>query len=247
MTSTLSTAPQDAIQPCPAGRTSGSPLWRVLSMAEVRWAATATVLFAAGGALQLVGTPAPVWWALYLACYATGGWEPALAGLQALREKTLDVDLLMIVAALVAASIGQVFDGALLIVIFSTSGALEAFVTRRTADSVRALLDLAPEQATRLVAGGTEELVDTAELTVGDQVLVRPGERVGADGSVLDGASDVDQASITGEPLPVLKQTGDQVFAGTLNGTGALRVRVDRAAADSVVARIVAIDRKSVV
>jgi len=240
VTSTLSTAPRDAVQPRSAARPSGSPLWRVLSMTEVQWAAAATALFAVGGALQLAGAPTALWWAVYLASYATGGWEPALAGLQALRHKTLDVDLLMIVAALVAASIGQVFDGALLIVIFSTSGALEAFVTRRTADSVRALLDLAPERATRLGAGGVEELVDTAELTVGDLVLVRPGERVGADGQVLEGISEVDQASITGEPLPVLKQTGDQVFAGTLNGTGALQVQVDRAAADSVVARIVA-------
>ena len=240
MTSTLSPAPSKAAQPRPPGRSSGPPLWRVLSMAEVRWAAAATALFAVGGALQLAGAPAPLWWAVYLACYATGGWEPALAGLRALRERTLDVDLLMIVAALIAASIGQVFDGALLIVIFSTSGALEAFVTRRTADSVRALLDLAPERATRLGADGYEELVDTAELAVGDLVLVRPGERVGADGQVLEGTSEVDQASITGEPLPVLKQTGDQVFAGTLNGTGALRVRVERAAGDSVVARIVA-------
>ena len=85
-----------------------------------------------------------------------------------------------------AASIGQVFDGALLIVIFTTSGALEAFVTRRTADSVRALLDLAPERATRLTAPAEEE-VDSESLVVGDIVLVRPGERVGADGEVLDG------------------------------------------------------------
>ena len=240
MTSTLSASLLTARQPRPAIRPSGSSWWRVLSMAEVRWAAAATALFAAGGALQLAGAPTPLWWAFYLACYATGGWEPALAGLQAVREKTLDVDLLMIVAALVAASIGQVFDGALLIVIFSTSGALEAFVTRRTADSVRALLDLAPEQATRLGAGGEENLVHTAELTIGDLILVRPGERVGADGQVLDGISEVDQASITGEPLPVLRQPGDQVFAGTLNGTGALHVRVKRGAADSVVARIVA-------
>lgn len=208
-------------------------------MAEVRWAAAATVLFAIGGGFQLAGAPPLVWWTFYLACYATGGWEPALAGLRALREKTLDVDLLMIVAALIAASIGQVFEGALLIVIFATSGALEAVVTRRTADSVRALLNLAPERATRLLADGGEEEVDTAELAVGDVVLVRPGERVGADGEVLEGTSEVDQASITGEPLPVLKEVGDEVFAGTLNGTGALRIRVDRAAADSVVARIV--------
>jgi cation transport ATPase len=86
-----------------------------------------------------------VWWALYLTCYVTGGHEPALSGLRALRERTLDVDLLMIVAAIGAAAIGQVFDGALLIVIFATSGALEAFATARTADSVRALLDVAPQ------------------------------------------------------------------------------------------------------
>ncbi len=240
MTSTLTTPPRDAVPTAAAGRGARSRWWGVLSMAEVRWAGAAAVLFAVGGAVQLAGAPPPVWWGLYLACYITGGWEPALAGLRALREKTLDVDLLMIVAALVAASIGQIFDGALLIVIFATSGALEAFVTRRTADSVRALLDLAPEQASRLLDDDTEDVVDTADLVVGDVVLVRPGERVGADGQVLEGASEVDQASITGEPLPVLKEAGDEVFAGTLNGTGALRVRVDRAAADSVVARIVA-------
>ncbi len=240
MTSTLSVT-RDDVAPAgpPPTRTRRSQLWSVLSMSEVRWAALATALFAAGGVCQLLGAPAPVWWALYLACYATGGWEPALSGLQALKEKTLDVDILMIVAALLAASIGQVFDGALLIVIFATSGALEAFVTRRTADSVRALLDLAPERATRLTPSGEEEVVDTADLQVGDVVLVRPGERVGADGEVLEGLSEVDQASITGEPLPVAKTVGDEVFAGTLNGTGALRVCVNRAAADSVVARIV--------
>ncbi|GAA1254057.1 heavy metal translocating P-type ATPase [Pseudonocardia aurantiaca] len=216
-------------------------LARMWDVTEVRWAGIATVLFALGGLAQLLGAPAPVWWALYLACYVTGGWEPALAGLRALRERSLDVDMLMIVAALAAAAIGQVFDGALLIVIFATSGALEAFVTRRTADSVRALLDLAPERATRLRPDGVEEVVDTAELAVGDLVVVRPGERIGADGAVLDGVGEVDQASITGEPLPVVKQPGDEVFAGTLNGTGALRVRVGRAAADSVVARIVAL------
>ena len=241
MSSTLSTSPGGSVRDAAVGRSSRSGLWVVLSMAEVRWAAAATVLFAIGGALQLAGAPPAVWWAFYLACYVTGGWGPALAGLQALRAKMLDVDLLMIVAALVAASIGQVFEGALLIVIFATSGALEAFVTRRTADSVRALLDLAPEQATRLHPGDVEEQVDTAELVIGDVVLVRPGELVGADGEVMEGASEVDQASITGEPLPVLKETGDEVFAGTLNGAGALRVRVDRAAADSVVARIVAL------
>jgi heavy metal translocating P-type ATPase len=239
-------AEHQPITSTPAARSASpvkaTPAWRsALTLPEVRWAALATVLFAVGGVCQLAGAPAPAWWALYLAAYVAGGWEPALSGLQALREKTLDVDILMIVAAVVAAVIGQVFDGALLIVIFATSGALEAFVTRRTEDSVTALLSLTPEQATRLNADGSEEVVDTATLSVDDVVLVRPGERVGADGEVLDGRSEVDQASITGEPLPVLKQPGDEVFAGTFNGTGALRVRVDRRAHESVVARIVAL------
>jgi cation-transporting P-type ATPase J len=93
----------------------------------------------------------------------------------------------------------------------------------------------------RLSAAGGEEVVDTALLLVGDEILVRPGERIGADGEVVDGAIDVDQSTISGEPLPVPKEPGDEVFAGTLNGAGALRVRVDRPAAESVVARIVAL------
>ncbi|BCB88736.1 hypothetical protein Psuf_060490 [Phytohabitans suffuscus] len=213
---------------------------RLWALTEIRWAAVATALFAAGGVTQLAGAPAPIWWTLYLACYVTGGWEPALAGLRALRERTLDVDLLMIVAAIGAAAIGQVFDGALLIVIFATSGALEAFATARTADSVRALLDLAPERATRLDTAGAENVVEVAELRVGDLIRIRPGERVSADAVVVDGASDVDQASITGEALPAAKIVGDEVFAGTLNGTGALTARVHREAGESVIARIVA-------
>ncbi|MDO0909705.1 heavy metal translocating P-type ATPase [Streptomyces sp. DT2A-34] len=212
---------------------------RLLALPEVRWAAAATVLFLLALPLQFAGAPAWTWGPLYALAYATGGWEPGWEGLKALKDKTLDVDLLMVVAALGAASIGQVMDGALLIVIFATSGALEALATARTADSVRGLLDLAPATATRIGPDGTEQTVPVEELAVGDTVLVRPGERVGADGRVLDGASEVDQATITGEPLPAAKQQGDEVFAGTLNGTGALRVRVERDASDSVIARIV--------
>ncbi|MDQ0906512.1 heavy metal translocating P-type ATPase [Streptomyces canus] len=218
--------------PAPRRRT------RVLALPEARWALASTVAFLAALALDLGGLP---WWAygpLYAVAYVTGGWEPALEGLRALRGRTLDVDLLMIVAALGAAAIGQVRDGALLIVIFATSGALEALATARTADSVRGLLDLAPSMATRVTENG-EEPVPTSELAVGDVLLIRPGERIGADGRVLEGASEADQATITGEPLPVTKGPGDEVFAGTLNGTGMLRVRVERDPADSVIARIV--------
>ncbi|MFE9660717.1 heavy metal translocating P-type ATPase [Streptomyces sp. NPDC005955] len=212
---------------------------RVLALPEARWALAALVLFLVALPLDLLGAPPWLWAPLYAAVYITGGWEPGWEGLKALKDKTLDVDLLMVVAALGAAAVGQVLDGALLIVIFATSGALEAVATARTADSVRGLLDLAPTTATRLLLGDREESVPADALTVGDVILVRPGERVGADGQVLNGTSDVDQATITGEPLPVAKRTGDEVFAGTVNGTGALRVRVERDPSDSVIARIV--------
>ncbi|MFB7344285.1 heavy metal translocating P-type ATPase [Streptomyces hydrogenans] len=212
---------------------------RAYALPEVRWALAALGLFLLALPPYLLGGPAWLWGTLFAAAYAAGGWEPGLEGLRALRERTLDVDLLMVVAALGAAAIGQVLDGALLIVIFATSGALEAVATARTADSVRGLLDLAPATATRLLADGSEETVDAGSLAVGDTVLVRPGERIGADGRVVGGTSEVDQATITGEPMPLAKETGDEVFAGTVNGTGALRVRVGRDPSDSVIARIV--------
>ncbi|MBG0823683.1 heavy metal translocating P-type ATPase [Planomonospora sp. ID91781] len=231
-----------AAPPAPDATSWRSGVW---SLPEVRWATAAAGLFTAGGLCQPAGAPPWLWWGLYLACYAVGGWEPGLAGLRALRERTLDVDLLMVAAAIGAAAIGQILDGALLIVIFAASGALEAVATKRTADSVRGLLDLAPERATRLTSGEdgrtAEEEVEASELRAGEVILVRPGERIGADGLVVAGHSDVDQASITGEGLPVDKQAGDEVFAGTLNGTGVLRVRVTHPAAESVIARVVAL------
>ncbi|GJF34335.1 metal-transporting ATPase [Kitasatospora sp. NE20-6] len=223
-----------ASRPAPSRRRT-----RILALPEARWALAALVLFLIALPLDVLGGPAWLRASLYAAVYLAGGWEPGREGLRAVRDRTLDVDLLMVVAALGAAAVGQVLDGALLIVIFATSGALEAVATARTADSVRGLLDLAPATATRILPDGGEEGVPAGSLTVGDTILVRPGERIGADGLVLDGSGDVDQATITGEPLPVAKQPGDEVFAGTVNGTGALHVRVGRDPADSVIARIV--------
>ncbi|MDK1475261.1 heavy metal translocating P-type ATPase [Streptomyces sp. 549] len=212
----------------------------LLTLPEARWAALATAAFLVGVGLHFGGAPSWLPWAAWVLCYAAGGWDPARSGLAALAERTLDVDLLMVVAALAAAAIGQPLEGALLIVIFATSGALEAFATRRTEDSVRSLLELAPQRACRVGPDGREEVVAAERLVVGDLVVVRPGERVGADGIVTGGTSDVDQASVTGEGIPVPRTEGDEVFAGTLNGSGVLRVRVRRPAHDSVIARIVA-------
>jgi heavy metal translocating P-type ATPase len=208
---------------------------------EVRWAAIAAAAFSIGLAARLAHGPQPLYWAFFLACYVAGGWQPGLAGLAALKARVLDVDLLMVAAAIGAAAIGQVLDGGLLIVIFATSGALEAVATHRTAQAVRGLLDLAPERAVLALPDGTTSVVDATSLRAGDVIMLRPGERVAADGQVVGGASEVDQASITGEPLPAAKLPGDDVFAGTLNGTGTLTIKVTGTAAETVLARIVAL------
>ncbi len=174
-------APVDVLVACSAPVVAGGEpaVARARSfvvLPEVRWAAVVArrVRPRARGA-WCSAVPGVVVAVLFAACYAAGGWEPALAGLAALRQRSLDVDLLMIVAAVLAAAIGQVFDGALLIVIFATSGALEAVATKRTADNVRALLDLAPEQSTRLSASGAEQRVASADLAVGDIAARPPG------------------------------------------------------------------------
>jgi len=215
------------------------------SLSEVRWATLSLAGFALAVPADLLGAPAPIVAVLYAVCYFAGGWEPAVAGLRALAGRRLDVDLLMVVAAVAAAAIGQRLDGALLVVIFASSGALEAMMTARTRASINALLDLAPETATVLMSGAgdggaAERVVPASELAVGDEVLVRPGERIPADGPVLAGASEVDASGLTGEPLPVSVGVGDAVRAGTLNGTGTLTVRVELDPSETVVAGIAA-------
>ncbi|MDT7709415.1 MAG: cation-transporting P-type ATPase, partial [Pseudonocardiales bacterium] len=215
------------------------------SVPEVRWAALSLAGFALAVPADLLGAPGLLVAVLYAVCYLAGGWEPAVEGVRALAARTLDVDLLMVVAAVAAAAIGQQLDGALLVVIFASSGALEAVMTARTRAGINALLDLAPETATVLTngaghRGADERVVPVSDLVVGDEVLVRPGARIPADGTVLSGASDVDASGLTGEPLPVRAAVGDTVRAGTLNGTGTLRVRVDRDPSDTVVAGIAA-------
>jgi cation-transporting P-type ATPase J len=208
-------------------------------LSEVRWAALSVLAFAVAAVGHAASAPAALVTCAWVACYLLGGWRSALSGLRALRHRRLDVDLLMVVAAVAAAAIGQQGDGGLLIIIFSTSSALESIATDRTRDSVRSLLTLAPDQASLVDPDGHERRVAVADLQVGDVVVVRPGERIGADGEVLSGESEADQSSVTGEHAPAAKGPGDIVYAGTVNGGGVLRVRATRAAADSVVARIV--------
>lgn len=175
---------------------------------------------------------------LYFVSYVTGGWFGVMASIEALKEKTLNVDLLMILAALGAAAIGQPAEGATLLFLFSLSNTLQTYAMDRSRKAIEKLLDLRPAQAT--VRRGSRLIsLPIEQLTLGDLVLVRPGERFPIDGEVISGESDVNQATITGESMPVHKQLNDLVFAGTVNGIGSLEIRVTRLAKDTTLARIV--------
>ncbi|MBE9112918.1 heavy metal translocating P-type ATPase, partial [Nodosilinea sp. LEGE 07298] len=180
------------------------------------------------------------------AAYIIGGFDSAREGLTTLlQEQELDVDLLMIVAALGAASLGLwrqeyylIVDGAVLILIFAISGALEGYAMQRTERSIQGLMGLTADTARRLHQG-QEHTVPIASLQVGDRILVKPGELVPTDGVVVEGASTLNQASITGESVPVEKTAGDEVFAGTLNGHGALRLNIHQPPESSLIQRVI--------
>lgn len=180
------------------------------------------------------------------AAYVIGGYESAREGLTTLfEEKELDVDLLMIVAALGAAGLGLwqreyhlIIDGAILILIFAISGALESYAMRRTERSIRSLMSLTPDTAKVLRKGGEVE-VAIANLTIGDRILVKPGELIPVDAVIIEGYSTINQAAITGESIPVDKTIGDEVFAGTLNGNGALKLRLEQPPESSLIQRVI--------
>jgi Cd2+/Zn2+-exporting ATPase len=178
--------------------------------------------------------------------YIIGGYGSAIEGLTTLwKEKELDVDLLMIVAALGAAALGWwkqeyelIIDGAVLILIFAISGALEGYAMARTERNIRSLMSLTPEIA-RAIVGGKEEQTPIAQLRVGAILLVKPGELIPTDAVIIEGASSINQAAITGESVPVDKTVGDEVFGGTVNGNGVLTLRVHQSPASSLIQRII--------
>lgn len=200
------------------------------------------VLFVLAGAL--VARAGGATWltdGLFLVGYIAGGYRQAIEGTTKLiRERELDVDLLMVVAAIGAATIGYWFDGALLIFIFALSGTLEGYASARTQRDIESLMALNPEEAVVVREDG-EARVSVDQLAIDDVVIIKPGERIPADGVVIEGTSLVNQASITGEATPVHRALGDDVFAGTINGQGGLRVRVTKPAGETVIARIIAL------
>ena len=173
--------------------------------------------------------PSPWAWLPLGLAYLVGGVPIARDTWESLQEGKLSIDFLMGAAALGAAGVGQPLEGVILIFLFSLSNTLEAYSLGRTRRAIGALKGLHPDEATLLDDEGNEVgRVSTADLQPGQRIRVRPGERIGADGRVVDGRSEVDQAAITGESTPVRRGEGDEVFAGTINGTGALTVEVSR-------------------
>lgn len=211
-------------------------------------------LTGAGWLLGYLAVPKSVATALFVTAYVLGGWFTVKEVVVAIRARRLEIDFLMLVAAGGAALLGEWLEGALLLFLFTIGHALEGFAMGRARRAIEALAKLVPATAIRLDATGEHEVPVTA-LMVGDRVLVRPSSRIPADGFVLEGASAVDQAPITGESVPVEKSpvpdasvaartpealaSEHRVFAGTINGASALTVGVTKVAGDSTLSRVV--------
>jgi Cd2+/Zn2+-exporting ATPase len=193
-------------------------------------------------ALQSSALPAaaPASRAAAIAAYLAGGLLPTKSALSALRQGQLNVDLLMLLAAIGAAAIGDWSEGIVLLFLFSLSGTLEAFAMYRTTHSIESLVQLRPRDADRLSANRHDsQRVPVESLAIGDLVRVRPGERFAVDGVVDEGETWADEATLTGESDLIHKPVGTAVFAGTINVQGSVVVRMTKAVADTTLERIV--------
>ncbi|MED4208811.1 heavy metal translocating P-type ATPase [Priestia megaterium] len=176
---------------------------------------------------------------LFVLAYVIGGFAKAKEGIEeTIENKELNVEMLMIIAAIGAAVIGYWTEGAMLIFIFALSGALETYTMNKSNREISALMNLQPQEATRLI-GDQEEIVSISDLQIGDLLLVKPGERVPSDGIVVSGQTTIDQAAITGESVPVLKQLDDEVFAGTVNVKGAITIKMTKPSAETLFQKII--------
>lgn len=178
--------------------------------------------------------------ALYLLAFVIGGFAKAKEGVEeTIANKELNVEFLMILAAIGSAIIGYWTEGAILIFIFALSGALETYAMNKSHKEISALMDMQPEEAWLVQADGSLERVKVDTLQVGDVIMIKPGERVPTDGVIADGATSIDEAAITGESIPVSKFAGDEVFAGTVNMTGAVKMTMTKPSSESLFQKII--------
>jgi Cd2+/Zn2+-exporting ATPase len=184
------------------------------------------------------------WWPFFIVAMIFGGYDSAIETYHSFRKLTFNIDALMFIGALGATAVGQPAEGALLMFLFSMAGTLETYAMGRTHASIRTLIAMSPREAEVVNANGTRT-ISVEALVPGDVVFVRPGAQIPADGLVTSGASSVNEASITGESVPVDKKPGTKAFAGTINGEGALHIQVTTDAAQSTLARIVSVVREA--
>ena len=198
----------------------------------------AAASFALGWLGALTAPSSMMGTALLVISTVAAGWFVVPKGLKALRSGALDMNFLMTIAAVGAWVIGEPTEAAATLLLFSIAELLESYSMDRARNAIKALMDLSPTEAI-LLEHGKETVVSADRVTVGSTIVVRPGAKIPLDGEVLTGASSVNQAPITGESIPVDKEPGDTVFAGTLNSQGALTVRVTKLASDTTLARII--------
>ncbi len=179
--------------------------------------------------------------ALYIIAFVIGGFAKAKEGIEdSIAEKDVNVELLMIIAAIGAGSIGYWTEGAILIFIFALSGALETYTMNKSERELHSLMEIQPETAT-LLTNGMERIVSASSLSLGDFILIKPGERVPADGVIMKGQTSLDQSAITGESIPVIKRIDDEIFAGTLNISGHLTIKITKSSEDTVFQKIISL------
>jgi Zn2+/Cd2+-exporting ATPase len=204
---------------------------------EISCALGLLFLIAAFAVEKISGTS---WWThgLYFGAYVFAGQEGVKSAIASLREKVLDIDVLMVLAALGAALVGAPFEGALLLFLFSFSNVLQRYAMERTHRAIESLLTLRPDKA--LVKRNGETMsVPVEELEIGETVVVKPGEQIPVDGKLSEGETHVDESSLTGESMPVSKSTGSDLFAGTINQSGGIEMKVTKRSDDSALARMV--------
>jgi heavy metal-(Cd/Co/Hg/Pb/Zn)-translocating P-type ATPase len=204
---------------------------------ELAAALLSGILIFFGWVLEKTSSPAAP--AFYLAAFLIGGFAKAKEGItDTIEKKKLNVEILMIVAAIGASIIGYWAEGALLIFIFAVSGALETYTMGKSRKEISALMQLQPEKAT-LVCDGEERIIPVKELEPGDVVLVKPGERIPIDGIIKKGLSSIDESAITGEPMPVQKAEKDMVYAGTINVNGTLYIETTKVHSETLFQKII--------
>lgn len=210
----------------------------LMSREDTRAAVTGAALVFAALIISLFAET-PLIDGFIIAGMVVAGLPIARSGINALRiNRRFNINMLMTIAAIGAVVIGEYLEGAVVVILFAVGEALEGYTAGRARDSIRALLALKPARA-HVLRGGVEQEIAADDLKIGDEVLVRPGDAIPADGIITQGASGINQAPVTGESVPVYKTVEDEVFAGTLNGDGLLHVRVTRAAEDNTINRII--------